>query len=600
MTSAGRTRQPHRKVRTGCLTCKTRRKKCDEEKPFCRRCATSGFTCDGYAEITIFATTLPIPNDVSRPPDGCLYARQPQPATSERSPSDGTNETPSSQNEFSPTDPDQQWRTLRILPSSESSEEPLKHDGGFDLKRECQQGHDFTLVSTTPSSVSLLRSPNALAELHQISDLEQHCYSYVRYHTVPRFAAYFEHFIWRIDLQDASSLAYHPALFKAVTALGAVHRRFCYGISRKAFEYCAHASRLYEDALRALNTLKRSTGSRLDMHTMHVISTCETILGIFQAFQANPKASAEHLRSGIRASISSPSKLLHTQSFPYARPSPPRIICGMLYQLYCQATEIFGEPALTYAIYRTEPHTDLATPSRFASIGEMKDHLFALIEEVWRHFRWVEDSTGNFKTLKPYECVLSRWISACLSALDSGLQITPSQIKAFNVLNLTRCVLSLCIQGNILKTDEHEIEHLPHLPIFRSSTDHDDLSEATAELCRAIDHMYRINDSDLSSIRTMFEQTLVKHKIFSFEQLSTSGAPSQGVHELVNVWTIAKQVGEAQEDALIEVVKDVIPSNAMYVDIGDVWREKRKVMVRYYQPDHFHGNYRWVSQFWSY
>ncbi|KAH0405547.1 hypothetical protein KCU89_g144, partial [Aureobasidium melanogenum] len=37
------------KVRTGCITCKIRKVKCDEEKPSCKRCTDSGRKCDGYA-----------------------------------------------------------------------------------------------------------------------------------------------------------------------------------------------------------------------------------------------------------------------------------------------------------------------------------------------------------------------------------------------------------------------------------------------------------------------------------------------------------------------------------------------------------------------
>ncbi|KAI1757977.1 hypothetical protein F4782DRAFT_536670 [Xylaria castorea] len=36
------------KVRTGCLTCKIRKVKCDEGKPHCRRCTSTGRKCDGY------------------------------------------------------------------------------------------------------------------------------------------------------------------------------------------------------------------------------------------------------------------------------------------------------------------------------------------------------------------------------------------------------------------------------------------------------------------------------------------------------------------------------------------------------------------------
>ncbi|KAH7233660.1 hypothetical protein BKA59DRAFT_320102 [Fusarium tricinctum] len=45
---AQRVRAFSRKARTGCLTCKKRHKKCDEEKPTCKRCRTGGYVCDGY------------------------------------------------------------------------------------------------------------------------------------------------------------------------------------------------------------------------------------------------------------------------------------------------------------------------------------------------------------------------------------------------------------------------------------------------------------------------------------------------------------------------------------------------------------------------
>ncbi|KAI0105125.1 hypothetical protein GGR51DRAFT_204527 [Nemania sp. FL0031] len=36
------------KVRTGCVTCKIRKVKCDEDKPHCKRCTSTGRKCDGY------------------------------------------------------------------------------------------------------------------------------------------------------------------------------------------------------------------------------------------------------------------------------------------------------------------------------------------------------------------------------------------------------------------------------------------------------------------------------------------------------------------------------------------------------------------------
>nr|OQO29318.1 hypothetical protein B0A51_02894 [Rachicladosporium sp. CCFEE 5018]OQO29868.1 hypothetical protein B0A51_02320 [Rachicladosporium sp. CCFEE 5018] len=46
-----KTRLGKPKVKTGCKTCKIRRVKCDETKPACDRCTSTGRTCDGYADV---------------------------------------------------------------------------------------------------------------------------------------------------------------------------------------------------------------------------------------------------------------------------------------------------------------------------------------------------------------------------------------------------------------------------------------------------------------------------------------------------------------------------------------------------------------------
>ncbi|KAH7324208.1 hypothetical protein B0I35DRAFT_158111 [Stachybotrys elegans] len=71
-TSSKRTRAFAPKVRTGCLTCKKRRKKCDEEKPTCRRCSDGGYVCDGY-------TPAPITAPPDRPESAIVQASAPVP-----------------------------------------------------------------------------------------------------------------------------------------------------------------------------------------------------------------------------------------------------------------------------------------------------------------------------------------------------------------------------------------------------------------------------------------------------------------------------------------------------------------------------------------
>ncbi|MCJ1405782.1 hypothetical protein MMC11_009012 [Xylographa trunciseda] len=50
------------KVKTGCATCRTRKVKCDENKPFCQRCVDTGRTCDGYESPFRFFTNQSINN----------------------------------------------------------------------------------------------------------------------------------------------------------------------------------------------------------------------------------------------------------------------------------------------------------------------------------------------------------------------------------------------------------------------------------------------------------------------------------------------------------------------------------------------------------
>ncbi|KAK9238110.1 hypothetical protein V1525DRAFT_441174 [Lipomyces kononenkoae] len=50
------------KMKTGCATCRIRKVKCDENKPFCRKCVDTGRTCDGYESPFRFFTSQSINN----------------------------------------------------------------------------------------------------------------------------------------------------------------------------------------------------------------------------------------------------------------------------------------------------------------------------------------------------------------------------------------------------------------------------------------------------------------------------------------------------------------------------------------------------------
>lgn len=585
MTSTFVTRRPHNKVRTGCLTCKARRKKCDEAKPSCRRCVTAGFKCDGYANIIIakpvnnptrFKTNLVLP-----------IARL---------------EVESSTNSSNQSSPRRDISPSSIV--SRSWQSPIT-SLDEDVYEKCTSRRDLakahqrkaTSVKTAPLGelrLSLTRGPNALADLDRISDLEVHCYSYFRQRTVPRLATYFENFLWRIDLHNAAISVHHPVLFKAVTALGAVHRRFCYGISREAFEYCAHAARLYKDAVESLENLKQS---KMSIGDHQLVSACEALLAIFQGFQADTKASSRHIRSGVRAIVGPPLKLLHSESWYYESPTPPRIMCGMMYQLYCRATEIHGELPLTHTQYYTSL-PPLKMPLIFASLIEMNTYLFNVLVGAWHDHRFVLDLSARRAFLEIYEDFLHVWTSTCMRTLQQGLVIEPRQYKAFNLLNLTHSAICVCIQGLLLTTDRPDMRPVPHLPVLGNGDD--DFSEAAVELCEAVDYMYSIENADLSHVKQLFQRTLSKYPIFSFKQRSMFEELESDVDEIVNLWTIAKHVGEAEEAEITERLRDAIPPNAINADIADIWPDERVVLMRYFEPSYREGGFRCVQQCWSY
>ncbi|KAF2152229.1 hypothetical protein K461DRAFT_268211 [Myriangium duriaei CBS 260.36] len=59
------------RVRTGCITCRIRKVKCDEIKPACKRCTDTGRKCDGYVNI-----------NPSRKPDPPLVSSRSSPSSS--------------------------------------------------------------------------------------------------------------------------------------------------------------------------------------------------------------------------------------------------------------------------------------------------------------------------------------------------------------------------------------------------------------------------------------------------------------------------------------------------------------------------------------
>ncbi|KAL0943211.1 C6 zinc finger protein [Colletotrichum truncatum] len=73
------TRKGSKKARTGCITCKSRKVKCDETKPACDRCNRTGRTCQGY---------IPVKAKPVKPSSTVLCLHKPEAIPGVRSPSE--------------------------------------------------------------------------------------------------------------------------------------------------------------------------------------------------------------------------------------------------------------------------------------------------------------------------------------------------------------------------------------------------------------------------------------------------------------------------------------------------------------------------------
>lgn len=68
------------KTRTGCLTCRVRRVKCDEAKPDCQRCTSTGRKCDGYFDNAVVSPR----SDTSACPPQAALSSDPESSTLEK------------------------------------------------------------------------------------------------------------------------------------------------------------------------------------------------------------------------------------------------------------------------------------------------------------------------------------------------------------------------------------------------------------------------------------------------------------------------------------------------------------------------------------
>ncbi|KAK4936898.1 hypothetical protein LTR10_022355 [Elasticomyces elasticus] len=342
-----RTRKTHNKVRTGCLTCKIRRKKCDEEKPSCRRCTSTGRKCDGYPRQ-------------SSPPS----------STSAESPT-----------QVSEPDPKRQKTNnvykIAIPPLSQSNKK----------------------ASTDSEIIQLHRPPsNVMFD----TDIDFYCFDFFRSRTGPEFAAYFDSSIWRTYAVRACFQ--HPTVLAAAAAVGAVHRRFELGISKEAFEYCDLSDKLYHKAMRMLSNDMASdhpNATEINMMTMKLCS-------VFETFQGNYDLAQMHMTTGLKGLLSQNLRTTYKDTQYRTVDLTYESLRRLFLKLELESVRLFGklakilsdpeesipDPSLNpfapeSVSYLADPNP-YPIPRAFTTLSQARDVLFTEAKWIWHTWTLLE------------------------------------------------------------------------------------------------------------------------------------------------------------------------------------------------------------------
>ncbi|KAL6690539.1 hypothetical protein J3F84DRAFT_388870 [Trichoderma pleuroticola] len=240
------------RVRTGCLTCRKRRVKCDELKPVCKRCIKANVICDGYQK----KRSIP----------------SPKPAITTPSYTEAETEIASSSS---------------IEPTASSSTESTRY---------------------VPSPRSLLSAPMPS------SPKTRHCSELAFYHhfvtsTAPRLFDLEHITFWR---DHVGSMAWgNDLVFEAVLAIGGIHQAHLLSASELTSESMMQSKvaglRSYGEALRLMESHTKRDGST-DMQSAIVavvlLAYCECIMNHIKPAAFHLKAAGQLLGPSLSPDLS--------------------------------------------------------------------------------------------------------------------------------------------------------------------------------------------------------------------------------------------------------------------------------------------------------
>ncbi|KAH8745551.1 hypothetical protein F5883DRAFT_438806 [Diaporthe sp. PMI_573] len=138
--SAGKHRRHHEKSRTGCLDCRRRRVKCDEQKPSCRACVRRQVACD-YTRAAVGASTSH--QDGATPP----RSQQESPASQVPAPDPSVISSAGTPSNASP-------QAALLGPATPSSSQPVSAISDYNFRLEdLALHHQWTMHTSLTISV---------------------------------------------------------------------------------------------------------------------------------------------------------------------------------------------------------------------------------------------------------------------------------------------------------------------------------------------------------------------------------------------------------------------------------------------------------------
>lgn len=420
--------------------------------------------------------------------------------------------------------------------------------------------------------------------------------------------------------------------------------------------WCKHASELQQKAVLGLQQLKKELGGNLDWSTgaigvsdRDVMVISEMFLGMFQGFQDDYEASAEHVNTSLKLLLrrDRPLRLIHREMWHCQQAAKPRVLCQLVHRLYCNAVSLWGTPIKVLLPCNPggnqDPHVLDAMPAvshAFENLEEARDHLFTQIDWLMHTPARTEVSSERRAQVHTLHVDrLTAWSAAC-NRTSENCRKTSRDAAQRTLLSLARSAAYLMLCVNLFAGVREPDWLAPQLPVLftidigPSILDHDvePLTHAARHLWQAVREAWQRGlATHLADLKDMVEQMLNEHIIFQFDDpwLNTMNDEKfsdevdnladyfvdrigfRPVKEaitnvvpwnLLGVYGIAGQMSAMQERAMIEALRDVIPAHVdrRWADITCMSEDRRQVLLRYYSPDDLGGGLWWTQEWWAF